>query len=1152
MPRSLRMAMKKRTLLLDDLPVDEDDFGSHARIAEELFSVVHSDDSGGHCPHSIALLGDWGSGKSSVVRMLKKRLTAADDEEVLFVYDAWAHEGDGLRRAFLDALKGALSDKLTNSQSSDIERKIWDKQETIRTTTQQILRRHGKIFLSSLLLAPIGLSLFDSYPDNWDQSFRTGWNFLCLLLSASPIIAAALFFISKRFESLGHLVFDTEDASELRELKLTTIFFQQVDGTVEHRSTTNPSDSIRQFREALALIVASALGDPSKRLVIVVDNIDRLGRDEARSFWATMQSFFDRNGWSNDPVMKNVWLIVPFSPQAVGQFFASADGKVETRTEARSFVDKSFDISFHVPTPIQVDARSYLLRQLNRAFPDHPPEILEAVRNLYDHHRTGEDIPGRAGATSATRRTPREMKLFINQLVALYRIQGDETALVSMAAYLLIKDSIDDEGFALVDQLSTYQRSLMPLEPEPVQQLAAVHFGVSLTDAAQVVLSAPIAKAVEEADHKALERLSKRSGFVDVLEKVLPAVVTRSAADVLTKVNTLDRIGLADSPHLHTSWTLLLRELMQVNALGDVDEQLAAAVARLAQRLYERERHELWQEVEHGLSGGWISDDLIDRQGENEEPEAYEDRMSRAGGWVRIASHLVGANPSTVGILPLPSAQNFVLRAIDALSTLDGARQLAKHLEVSITLGTDAGEFASWPGLGYGPVDPVRFCQTLSYISDLEVDWTGVLPLYASQLTSDFPEWLDGPIQMLVSVARVLSVPEAAKTFKQQIESGQLGITYPKLSEKSLRTRGFVLAGALLLAPDALNSVTKMARPTDKALAALLDGSGASDEIVAAAATIVCNLSSGTALLGQIAERPPLQPVAKRLVIKLIEMKCEFVPSLNGLVVASGFLHSLGWRDIDLFFDQLSNLDSLVSSLGEDGVSDKNAYVAYFLFRTEVGRKSIKLRNRLVKYIGTRDSAAFANGIRSENSLLMAIAGELSASGRHAVGVSGLDALLQLVSSAHQEQDAAVLAERIQHLAGYLEDDLQSNLTSRIWGVLLGLGSAAKLDAAIALVGPLVTTGEGVDAHAAINNVFVPLLEAPTALSVSWITSLFQATPELAKARDAIGELRARANALVRPASDLDKALKTELRRLVRVMPKPQRRRRAKKRSTKT
>ena len=91
-----------RTILLDDQPAKTDDFESHAHVADALFRLIQSSERGG----PIALTGSWGSGKSTVIKLLTRQLELPQAKKALdtqvFTFDAWAHQGDPLRRCFIE------------------------------------------------------------------------------------------------------------------------------------------------------------------------------------------------------------------------------------------------------------------------------------------------------------------------------------------------------------------------------------------------------------------------------------------------------------------------------------------------------------------------------------------------------------------------------------------------------------------------------------------------------------------------------------------------------------------------------------------------------------------------------------------------------------------------------------------------------------------------------------------------------------------------------------------------------------------------------------------------------------------------------------------------------------------------------------------
>jgi energy-coupling factor transporter ATP-binding protein EcfA2 len=94
--------------MLSDSPSDNDEFGSHERVARALKEIILNDDHG----QATALIGSWGSGKSTIIRILQGMLSKNESDQgkqiKLLQFDVWAHEGDPLRRSFLERLINSL------------------------------------------------------------------------------------------------------------------------------------------------------------------------------------------------------------------------------------------------------------------------------------------------------------------------------------------------------------------------------------------------------------------------------------------------------------------------------------------------------------------------------------------------------------------------------------------------------------------------------------------------------------------------------------------------------------------------------------------------------------------------------------------------------------------------------------------------------------------------------------------------------------------------------------------------------------------------------------------------------------------------------------------------------------------------------------
>src|SRR5699024_7425991 len=104
---------------LSDEPVEQDDFKgqSHDKVAEALVKLISKNKGG----YAIGLEGSWGSGKSTVINIAEDKLEDKGEEILFFPFDAWARQGDPIRRSFLELLINFLSEKRI------INKKNWSK-----------------------------------------------------------------------------------------------------------------------------------------------------------------------------------------------------------------------------------------------------------------------------------------------------------------------------------------------------------------------------------------------------------------------------------------------------------------------------------------------------------------------------------------------------------------------------------------------------------------------------------------------------------------------------------------------------------------------------------------------------------------------------------------------------------------------------------------------------------------------------------------------------------------------------------------------------------------------------------------------------------------------------------------------------------------
>lgn len=105
---------------LKDTPIGKETEGFfdfyHKSVAPALRSIIENDT----CVHTIGLFGRWGTGKSTIVRLLKEDGVASSQ---IIEFDCWKYEKDSLRRQLL--LQIAKDLKLKQKEIDEIEKEFY-------------------------------------------------------------------------------------------------------------------------------------------------------------------------------------------------------------------------------------------------------------------------------------------------------------------------------------------------------------------------------------------------------------------------------------------------------------------------------------------------------------------------------------------------------------------------------------------------------------------------------------------------------------------------------------------------------------------------------------------------------------------------------------------------------------------------------------------------------------------------------------------------------------------------------------------------------------------------------------------------------------------------------------------------------------------
>lgn len=367
---------RQRTWLIEDIAIDsrrQDLFDHHSvarRLAETARAATQS--------LAVGLLGPFGSGKSSVVRLLTTEL-ATDAKWAVLHVSAEHHSGVARARALMYALVDAAQQKeLINEDQARSHRACLEgsRQHTLPRPSPDS-GRPGKASWRYLNAARVGLG--------WVAAMlATLW--LIGVLAVSIAHAAGFGFgvpVWTWFAAhgTGSLTFVLVSGATI-----AAVLAAGKEGAVQtlkayEITVTSPRpDSTDELEQAFARL----LKDIKPRLVIAVDDIDRLAADDVLEALATVRSLL-LTGHQHDAGQQPVFVlscdesivreaIIGVRPglahrPATG---TERDGRTSTEEAAQEYLNKLFTIRLVLPAPRMADLRDYAAELLLGTTPAHP------------------------------------------------------------------------------------------------------------------------------------------------------------------------------------------------------------------------------------------------------------------------------------------------------------------------------------------------------------------------------------------------------------------------------------------------------------------------------------------------------------------------------------------------------------------------------------------------------------------------------------------------------------------------------------------------------------------------------------------------------------------------------------------------------------
>ena len=525
--------------------LDKFDGASHTKLAKAIAQQIIKNDAlppNDALPKIIGIQGEWGAGKTNVVRLLEKELSG---RYYFFEYDAWGHQEDLQRRSILELLTAKLIEDNFLSGKATVKIKggrddtvSWPEKLKLllarktETRTEKYPRINGGIAVAFLVAMLTPITTYVAYTIK-SLSNELWLLILSVLVAALPFICASIWWWKKRKKNLEKYRLDY----------LLAIFSDKIENDICYETLSEDEPTVTEFKAWMGDISDFIRKEKKPRLVLVFDNMDRLPAEKVKELWSSIHTFFADDGF------ENIWAIIPFDKKHLACAFGDEES-TEAKELTRLFINKTFPIVYRVAPPVITDYRILFDKLFIEAFGNTAEDSKESINRLFRMVKTDANV--------------REIIMFINALVAIKNERDNDVSLINMAVFLLFQDEILDNPIKQIlsgDYLEKV-KSIINNDIQLQREISALVYGVDVNLASQIPLTKYIENCISGNDGYDINKYSGSNiSFDTVLEEV---ALNRDDIPVDNLINCLGLLD-KDNAQIQKIWRKIAQKKLQIS-----------------------------------------------------------------------------------------------------------------------------------------------------------------------------------------------------------------------------------------------------------------------------------------------------------------------------------------------------------------------------------------------------------------------------------------------------------------------------------------------------------------------------------------------------------------------------------------------------------
>ena len=515
--------------------IDKFEGGSQKRLSETIAQHFQKNDLLGEnaLPRIIGIEGEWGSGKSNVVKMLREQLNG---KYYFFEYDAWGHQEDLQRRSILELLTQELvknnflvGETIVEFKNGEKEKVTWPdklkyllarKSEAESLTYPRVSEGMVAAFLVTVLTPVFTYIAYAIKPAN------TTW--ISIVIALFPVICSLFVWVlacifGKRKYGLSYLL---------------AIYQGEVKRNRTYEVLNVDEPTVYEFKKWMQDISDYIETNNAPKLVIVFDNMDRLPSEKVKELWSSIHTFFADGGF------KNIWAIIPFDEKHLSCAFGNEkEDNSFAREVTKLFIKKTFPIVYRVAPPVITDYKIVFDKLFVEAFGTSVDfDSRETINRVFRIEKPSTNV--------------RDIISFINEMVALKQEWGESISIENIALFCLEKEQIlnDPVNEILSGSYLLNTNSIIDNSIQFQSEMAALVYGVAVEHAQQIPLTKYIENCINKGHGYDINQYAESNVHFDmVLKYVVENMDTASVDKIIHCLNKLRR----ESTSVHSIWKYL-------------------------------------------------------------------------------------------------------------------------------------------------------------------------------------------------------------------------------------------------------------------------------------------------------------------------------------------------------------------------------------------------------------------------------------------------------------------------------------------------------------------------------------------------------------------------------------------------------------------